>query len=82
MSEGWIIGIGSIVIAAAFIFMLIMHGKESFKDGYKKGQGDALSGIQNYHLLEFKNGERDWYEKKVLDKNDFIDEYKDFKVIV
>lgn len=82
MSENLVIFISGIATVGLLIYILIARGKEIFEAGYKKGQSDALSGIQKYHLLEFKNGERSWYKKEVINKNDFIDEYKDFKVIL
>lgn len=41
-----------LVIACIFIY---------FKEGYKQGQIDALSGKQHYHLVEFKDGVRKYY---------------------
>lgn len=71
--------IAVIVCIVCFIVIIVLLIKDASETGYRNGQIDALNGIQNYKLIEFSDGTRDYY--KDPKPEDFSDEYSNFKII-
>lgn len=44
----------------------ILLGKQAYHGGYADGQIDAMNQKQNFHLLEFEDGAREYYHKDDL----------------
>lgn len=60
-----------ILVIITCLGMVIFLAWVYFKEGYEKGQIDALNQKQHYHLVEFKDGERKYYHEKSL--KDLVD---------
>lgn len=58
--------IGLIISSIFLVVMLFSLMYISAEDGYKKGQIAALNDKQEYRLVEFEDGTRDYYKESEL----------------
>lgn len=71
MSDVLMNTIGVVLIFVLILFFCNLADKNGYEAGYKNGQIDAAYGLNNYVLIEFKNGTRGWYKHSEL--KDLVD---------
>ena len=58
----------AVIVFVLWVFSLIIVSINRYKNGYREGQIDAMNDKNNYRLIEFKDGVREYRHADELSK--------------